>query len=527
MFLRASSKAAQAFGFSSPFSEEDPQRVSLLANPYMANSDGSRPEVKLGISNSAKMEVLPGFAGSDLDEMNIEYMCNRPAFVFTSNWTTGTSPGTNLYSTSCGPNSFIVPGTVNTNTVSTMPPFSYLAQFFALWRADIVFTIKVVKTEFHTGRLEAVFNPGLPASYSSLAKAYMSRQIMDLKECDTFVIKVPYVNLTPMESIEQGFGEFRINVVNSLNAPGSVSASVALLIEVSAENVAFAQPVAHSWAPINGTASGFTPQSYLSTFEYQSAIGMHPDMSQSEEVAPREKVYVMPGLEQTTKPFDALRHSNSECITSIKQLLTRNSITVDSTDYVTNTPKSVSYLPWTVGAYALDGAAATITPSPFTGDYVSAFSSLFVLRRGSVRYFFNNTSPYGAGDTKSANYSCVSFNRIAFNATAQASLSTSSSTAAFMQNRYSDDKAVSGTALTVNVPQYSRTHSMGCAATFGTDTRVLDIGEPALLLRYSTTASIPGNFNYSWSRMAGDDYQLGYFIGVPVVYNSVNIRDKI
>jgi hypothetical protein len=497
-FTRASSRAASAFGFSAPFVESDPLRISGLQNPYTANSDGPRPEIKLGLSNSAKTEVLPGFAGNDLDEMNIEYLANRPAYIDRLTWSKADAVDASLFSYNLQPSTFSRNYTIQGGTVSTFVPIAYLARYFNLWRCDFVFTIKVVKTEFHMGRLELVFNPGIASAISTSAKTYMSRVILDLKESDTFVVKIPYTSLTPFMNSNEYYGVAQLNVNTPLSAPGTVTSSLDILVEVSAENVAFAQPVPVSFSPVNGDDTGFTPQSGLG----------------DAEVAPREKILIMPGLKSSTRAIHDLRFTNPEACMSIKQLLSRFCIPQDDMTAF-STARTITFLPFTIGGYSQIGTTTVYQTGPFSGDLVSAFSSLFAIRRGSVRMFFNGKASDDSVVTMASIDSTAPLNSITSTATV--------SSAIF--NRAPDDRNVSGAGLYVNVPQYSKTHSFGCQTVFGSGTRSIDSGEPTVTVSYSNATAIGAGF--TWARMAGDDYQLGFFIGVPCMRPGVSFKDAI
>lgn len=495
-FTRASSRAASAFGFSSPFVESDPIRVSSLQNPYVANADGSKPEIKLGISNSAKIDILPGFAGNDLDEMNIEYLCNRPAYVTRVFWNKTDAADTLLQTYNLQPSSFRNTYTVQGGTVRTFPPITFLAEYFNLWKCDFVFTIKVVKTEFHTGRLELVFNPGIASAYTTNARSYMPRVILDLKESDTFVVKIPYTNLTSMLNNNEYYGVMNLVVNTPLSAPTTVSNNLDVLIEVSAENVAFAQPIPVSYAPVNGDDAGFTPQSGLG----------------EAEVAPREKVLVMPGLKSTKNAIDDLKHTNSEVCLSVKQMISRFCIPQDNMTAF-NSARTITFLPYTIGGYFLSGT--TYQTGPLTGDLFATMSSLFAIRRGSVRMFFNG---------KASDDSVVFMGNVD-PTTSVSSITSATVVDSAVFNRAPDDRNVTGAGLYVNVPQYSKTHSMGCQTSFGIANRSLDIGEPTVTVSYANATAIGAGF--TWARMAGDDYQLGFFIGVPCMRPGVGYKDAV
>jgi hypothetical protein len=490
-FTRLMAKAASSYGFSKPFNESANVRANLLQHPYAANCDGDSACVKLGLSHSAKLDVLPSFAGNDLDEMSIEYICNRSAYFAAFNYNTTDVAGAELWWTTVAPYDLDTSETIAGLEVKTFVPFSYMATFFRLWRADLVYTFKVIKTEFHTGRLQVKFNPGQALSGSFATSAYSARVILDMKESDTFVVKVPYMSLTPMLTNNLSTGFLRVNVITPLMCPPTVSSGVTVLVEVSAENVCFAQPMPVNNYPVNGTNSSFTPQA--------GELG-------DEEVAPREKVLVLPGLDSNLRPYDHTRFTCSEAVTSIKQLLTRFAYLSD--DYSGSTSNTTAIIsPFGLGAtYEIAG---TYTATGLKGDYLTALAPLFALRRGSVKLWFTNRA---SSDSIMAMGDSIEDNRT--NVTYTGSQRP-------VNNYIPTHKPVSGFADMVQVPQYSRTHSMGCEAQY-TSPRNLDIGEPTTLIYYRTaTAWTAGTLTFA--RSVGDDFQLGYFLGVPVMHVGTGI----
>ena len=55
-----------------------------------------------------------------------------------------------------------------------MVPAAYCASMFAYWRGSVDFVFKFVKTDFHSGRLMFVFNPG--GSVADWARTYIKRR---------------------------------------------------------------------------------------------------------------------------------------------------------------------------------------------------------------------------------------------------------------------------------------------------------------------------------------------------------------
>lgn len=496
-FLRASSMAARAFGFAKPDSEARLTRLINQNNPYFANGDGEMATYKLGISCSNKLDVLPGFAGNDIDEMSTEYICNRTAFEKSFNWASSDVQGTSLTTQLMGPDAFSNNYTVAANNnIYTYIPFSFIAQYFTNWRMDFVITLKVIKTEFHTGRLAVSFRPGYTSAATAVQEAYLSRVIVDIKESDTFVITVPYCSLTPFLARNVPMGILNVSVLNPLNAPSSVSNSVSIIMEASAKNVHFNGIEKQTFAPVTGNNASWTPQG---NFETQGDF----------EEAPREKEFVMPGLNlEEGKALESSRFTCGEAFTSIKQLLNRFNISRYSLS-ASNTNRNLTFQPFVLGG--IRETTGSYVYGPFGGDALSAFSSMYVLARGSIRYAFFNRS---GNDSNISVYTGVVSGQtpMLFSGAATTSLSSAIPTT----------KGTNGVSDVITVNQWSLTHSRQADSWFDNSTRSTALGEPLTLVSYSSIAAWDGT-NLSLYRSAGDDYQLGFLIGVPVMYRDISV----
>lgn len=116
-FLKRSGQLAADFGFSKPISESVPVRSTLYGNPYMPNVDGVDASVSLSLAASNGVSRLQGFGGTDVDEMSLDYVMRRPAFVSSFVFSSGNIPGDILYGTNIYPGfSFLHPFNLNSST---------------------------------------------------------------------------------------------------------------------------------------------------------------------------------------------------------------------------------------------------------------------------------------------------------------------------------------------------------------------------------------------------------------------------
>lgn len=151
-------------------------------------------------------------------------------------------------------------------------PCEYVSQLFKYWRATLCFKISVVKTAFHTGRLEIFFDPGMYAYkerskfiepdtnfYKDKDTSNNYKYILDLTNDTEVTIRIPFVtehlflstkglnggqNLpTPEQVMESIIGALVIRPVTNLMCPDTVAKEVDIVVWKWAEDVVFSCPV--------------------------------------------------------------------------------------------------------------------------------------------------------------------------------------------------------------------------------------------------------------------------------------------
>jgi hypothetical protein len=255
-------QAASAMGWSNPAQSGPANRMQNLRTPYMNNANAIDNSLNFGLFADNEVEVLPGFAGTDIDEMNLKHLFSIPSFIKAVTWTTAQNTGALLWSSNVGPNwaanQIAAPIAVGTLATLLPTPLCFFANFFQWWRGSICFNIKVVKTEFHSGRLVFTWTPGntVDPLYANLAPVY--KEVLDLRHSNEFSVCVPYASVAPWTSFGGSTGRVGLYVVNSLRGPSTVSTSVELLIEVNGgPDFEVSEPVQTTWLPTLGV---FTPQ---------------------------------------------------------------------------------------------------------------------------------------------------------------------------------------------------------------------------------------------------------------------------
>jgi hypothetical protein len=248
----ALAKTAAAFGFSKPH-QEDPVRftVNTSHGMGMANCDGPDPSWQLGLLTSNKIALLPGFAGTDEDEMALASIYKRKAWISTFPWAVSTVSGTLLYSVDLYPQNFTASQTDGTISYYTCTPVAFCARLFRYWRGNIVFTFKIVKTDIHSGRILVAFFPGISVADAPSIDdaAFAHSTVIDINRGTEFEVVTPFTHSRMWLQRTESIGSLHVYVLNELVAPTTVSQQIQVIAEVSGQNMEFHFPDTTVFAP--------------------------------------------------------------------------------------------------------------------------------------------------------------------------------------------------------------------------------------------------------------------------------------
>lgn len=525
------SGAAAAFGFSKPSLSTPPTRMSYIVAPYANNADASDTALPMGLSLSNKVDLLPGFAGTDMDEMNINYLVQMPYLYTQFAWTTSSTVGSSLFQVQLDPAKFC------TDSVSVYTdrniitgdggPMWYLSNYFKFWRGSIKFTFRITKTNFHSGRLLLAFFPGISEATALSAPIdqtqLLMREIIDVREGSEWTFTIPFASTRNWHNCREPclyrsnsiigydqYGILKLYILNELTAPDTVAQSVVINVEVSGgPDMEFAVPRQPTKSYLFSSPE-VDPIVAPFTGEFTAQVGELPDSS---SCAIADKV-----IGSGTEPSDEISHSRfciGEQIKSVNQLLKRET-QVSGIDMPGKT------IGWVTPD--LVGATGGLTTGAYStgvkmNDYFTAFSWMYRMNRGSIRYriYPSNTTTPVMSAVLSQPYRLPGglVSPVGSSATGA---HTGSSNVAFA----SKVRCVGGTnnTLEIAIPQYSALHSRLCTpwrTDVATGTAYTDEYYCAnqIVVRSETT---PGNNDYLWQyRSVGDDFQLGYFIGCPIL----------
>jgi hypothetical protein len=269
-----SEKILKQLGFSKPVVEAPVTRIKNVPMQYMFNHDGSDTSHKLGLSAENALTQFTGWAGTDVDEMRLDYVASKPCYMTQFDWNTTDIADTPIFTTQVSPLWTQTPGTrvPNSYAISTaMPLCARVASFYSTWRGTMVYRFHVVKTQFHSGRLRISFRPYIYSDTTATSltiqnmPAFAYTEEIDLSSGTDFTFKVPFVSVRPWlhtqydittslvsgDARNSATGIVQLAVINPLVAASTVSSSVNVVVFVSMEDAQFAGPIRSPYLPYN------------------------------------------------------------------------------------------------------------------------------------------------------------------------------------------------------------------------------------------------------------------------------------
>lgn len=257
----AMSKVAQSFGWSKPTLIDPPSRVFRQFAPYLANSNVKSNAEPLSLHVDNHVGVLPGFAGSDYDELSIDFLKGITAYFADIAWSTVSGPGLLLLNEEITPAMFRTITADGSGNIESMSPIGYFDYQYSYWRGGFNIKLIFVKTHFHSGRLAITFVPNyanIAAPPTTLTNtAYVQREIVDIRLTNEYNLNIPYIAASdwlPCSGsgrLDRSIGYLQIHVVDPLVAPATVPSSISIILEgCGASDLQFAVPSYASIQPV-------------------------------------------------------------------------------------------------------------------------------------------------------------------------------------------------------------------------------------------------------------------------------------
>lgn len=508
------SRAAHIFGWAKPLDLDHACRMYHNYAPFWGNVDTVDMGLPLSMVSTNSLEVLPGFAGTDIDETGIDFVKTIPAYMTEFTWAKTNITEDVLYTTQLNPTLFTNVYTDAGGTILVQTPLSFLGNMFRYYKGSIRLTFKVVKTEFHSGRLLLSYSPAqtnVTGSISIADTTYLHREILDVRMGSEFSFVIPYASVQTYRETTQSYGRLQINVLNELVCPDTVSPSVQVLVEVSAApDMEFAFPVMPKLAP-------YIPITIQSDFS---------DIPLDYQMDAGNSCVIDEGILSNGAMFDdhlsGARFCVGEKLMSLMQLLKVSCYSEASTGQIGGPGAEVQIFPWS--SNVISTVSGTTVPPQTQCDWYDYIVQCYAMSRGGARIKFTETTGIAQSVFVAARLYPVS---LASAALIRYNIGSPATFFDFSANNFntlpSQYFKLGEQPVEVQVPQYGKFHSrvnselmtnIATGTTFkgtlGTQT------VPNIFLGLQNKSGL----NFTAEQIAvfrgvSDDFQLGYFVGIP------------
>jgi hypothetical protein len=247
------------------------------------------------------------------------------------------------------------------------------------------YTIKIAKTDYHSGRLLIAFSPidpRFPTPLMSIGNsAYTHRMIVDVRETNEISFTIPFISEAPYLKKGDDVGIFYIFVMDVLKAPEIVSPDIELLCEVSGgEDL--------EW---------FGPTSFADIPYYPSA----PQMAPFDPCATVDQV--IGGASQVQQDF--AQFCPGERVNSFRELSKVYNFISPKTGAAST--QALNLIPYMANVCNYGGASIVSLPA-YRTDLYTHLASIFLLSRGSVKFRFIRDYNAVSGSTDHYKYTVAS-----------------------------------------------------------------------------------------------------------------------
>lgn len=509
----AGANLARHFGWSKPLLLVDEKRIYTGFANYLGQSDMKSPAHPLSLFAENHVSNLSGFAGSELDELSIDFLKSIPAYFGNFTWTDVHTAGTVEYQEFIDPSKYYQTYVDGISNIQCYTPVGFLGTLFNQWQGSLIITLKFCKTMFHSGRLAFVYNLQDPsqalATINTANLPYVHKEIIDITKGTEFSFELPYIANTDWSfsagnsDAGQGApGKWAIIVIDPLIAPATVPTSINVILEVrGGKSLHFAAPRRFPAQPCT-----------IVNFQMGNAL--------MEEVEAFSGVIVDTSIEEDYHVSCA--NTTGEIVDSLRHLLKRGGVVYNGgTASATSTFYAAPHVcNW------MDNQPAAVPVGNTNLDYYNTISSFYTLGRGGFRTHFFCSA--GFSTTAGWMLSYVPYTA-AFLTTGWLGFYNSSAAATYTQFlSYTSGCAVtlhkSGEAQGVQTPQYLQAHSrnlLECIA-YGTAASVPYIPSSPMVDKGCIVArSVGTGVALTAYRAVADDHSLGGFISIPAMFIAV------
>jgi hypothetical protein len=271
---RATASVMKLMGYSNPVNTAAVHVVTQNALPHLSSTEISVPTTHLGVSERSGLGMEAN--GVEADELIIADICCKDALLGVYPWTNAGVVGSELFKAYVTPELYRQVPLQYAVAVSDyygvyQTPCCFASQLFQYWRGTMVFTVRLIASQFHSGRVRIFYDAAQSVPVPT-DEAGVYSQVLDLTAEREVEIRVPWnadlpflklrgdamhaagtkniatftrpdtLTFTGAYSPDTHNGAFSIQVLNTLMGP--VTSTVYLMVSARLEDAEFAVPCA-------------------------------------------------------------------------------------------------------------------------------------------------------------------------------------------------------------------------------------------------------------------------------------------
>lgn len=214
-------------GFSKPIISHAGQTIVARPTQYFGNVNGIDHSHVLSLDVLNAVDAYPKFGGTELSETSLDYLKKIPQYITSFKFCSNNSYGQRLASWYVSPMNVIpmssqiyLEGNAGSNAMDNSQPtvLSYISSSFEYWTGSLVYTIKFVKTDYHSGRVEISYHPFVYDGVDATRLDYVYRLVVDLRQNSEVSFVVPFISPQPWKKVKTT-GYWKDSVGKYLDTP--------------------------------------------------------------------------------------------------------------------------------------------------------------------------------------------------------------------------------------------------------------------------------------------------------------------
>jgi hypothetical protein len=244
--------AAMMFGWSKPTSHADVTTIIPKFMKNLTNFNGPEDSKVLALDARNSIRQPDHLSRHNLDEMSLVHVLGMSTYMSRFTIDEAQVQGAVVFKwpvhpTSCQKTFRTTTTEVRRYDQNTM--LSFVSKTAKLWRGSIIYTFKLVKTRFHSGRIRITYVPGIDETFNvaDVDPVRVYAKIYDLLDTSEIEFEVPFVWNNPWAYTEDigppdanfictniPTGVIIVDIVNSLRRPATAASTFEVIVETRA-----------------------------------------------------------------------------------------------------------------------------------------------------------------------------------------------------------------------------------------------------------------------------------------------------